>query len=144
MWEGEGGRGSDEVLQNIVTSGDLIKIVLFSRLFIVFHKAVTEITWQNIFNNRNILNVIFYHFLLPRGSDWSVIRVNISGCKGWDGYHSSTPYQSWDVQHSNTVTLPPKVEMSTTVTLPRNFQREEMKLFQLRLVSHYWSDNWWW
>ena len=42
---GEGVTGGyDDVLQNIVTSGDLIKIVLFSRLFIVFHKAVTEIT----------------------------------------------------------------------------------------------------
>ena len=55
---GEGVTGGyDDVLQNIVTSGDLIKIVLFfSNLFIVFHKAVTEITRRNIFNNRNILD----------------------------------------------------------------------------------------
>ena len=58
----EGGRedcwGNDDVLQNIVTSGDLIKIVLFfSNLFIVFHKAVTEITRGNISSMREIFSM---------------------------------------------------------------------------------------
>ena len=54
--------------------------LVLSRLFIVFDKAVTEITRLNIFNNRNILIecFIFYHFL------FRLISLNISGYGIWE------------------------------------------------------------